>query len=352
MAKRYGVFLVVLGVVSMTSGLWVEVQFEPKVHYAQIALKLLDEVGIALFLAGAVVVLLEFRDWQEYFQERIKKVIFDQDYLSQMGSDQLMALHTKTLRAFFRTDDIEREGSFLQFFRSQIQAYIGSPYREDVRDVIYITYSANGTDRVEVEETMSYRCRKVGEKIQDEVKWVETGTEQIKHIEFSYCQIEIRVPSAKFADFKKHHPDTPQSRVFKSTDKPNLIEFPGPGKGFVLPLQKYGYEVVDDIHVSIMIHYTVPTSLPFTWTMSHPTKGITGTVTYPQSLELVTNLFGLTEEQVHLKYNPGFCQVEYDSWLLPDTGFAFQLISKLSTVTSGALGRTSAPAGNPGHENA
>ena len=161
MAKRYGVFLVVLGVVSMTSGLWVEVQFEPKVHYAQIALKLLDEVGIALFLAGAVVVLLEFRDWQEYFQERIKKVIFDQDYLSQMGSDQLMALHTKTLRAFFRTDDIEREGSFLQFFRSQIQAYIGSPYREDVRDVIYITYSANGTDRVEVEETMSYRCRKV-----------------------------------------------------------------------------------------------------------------------------------------------------------------------------------------------
>jgi hypothetical protein len=83
-------------------------------------------------------------------------------------------------------------------------------------------------------------------------------------------------------------------------------EFSGPGKGFVLPLQKYGYEVVDDIHVSIVIHYTVPTSLSFTWTMSHPTKGITGTVTYPQSLELVTNLFGLTEEQVHLKYNPGF----------------------------------------------
>jgi hypothetical protein len=330
MAKLYGVLLAILGMLLMSVGLLLEGQFSPKAGYALIALKLMDELGIALFLAGSVAVLLEFRDWQKYFQERIKSVMFEHEYLRSMGGEQLMALHTKTLKAYFKTEDIERQGSFLEFFRSRIQAYIGSPYRESVLDNVNITFSSTGRERIDVVETISYRCRKIGDKIQADVRWVESGTEQIKQIEFTYCSIELKLPSGDVG--RSSYPRLSPIRTFKSTDVPNIIEYSGPGKGFVLSLEKYGYDAVDDLQINVTVHYSLPTNLSFTWTMSHPTKGLTGTVTYPSSLELVANWFGLIEDQVKTVYNPGSCQVSYNSWVLPDTGISFQLIEKADST--------------------
>ena len=336
--KRDGFGLVLLGLLVILLELWGGERFQISDHYALAGLKLAEEVGIALFLIGSVEILLGFPDWRDYFEKRIERIIVDKAYLKKLSHEQLIVLQTDTLKAFFKIDDIDRKDSFLRFFHSRSHGNIGSPYREDVNDLINISYSVGRTDQVEVEETISYRCRKVGERIQDEVKWLETGKAQSKQLKLLDCQVEIRLPDETFlgSNFKKQYPHIKQHRIFKSTDTPNRLLYRGDGIGFVLPLKEYPeYTGVDDLHVRTHIHYTMATHMPFTWTMSHPTKSITGTVTYPKDLELVANLFGMTEQEVDQEDRPGVYQVAYNSWLLPDTGFAHQLISKPATVAVG-----------------
>jgi hypothetical protein len=310
-----------------------------RAHYAILGLKLIDEIGIALFLLGAVVIMLEFPDWKKYFQKQIEHIIVEQAYLKKMSSEDLIRLQTNALIAFFKTDDIDRNESFLHFFQSRIHKYIGDPYREDVRELISLTYVPGRTDQVSVEETMSYRCRKVGDKIQDEVRWIEKGVAQMQQISLGSYDLEILVAPETFTEeFKKDHQKVKEARtVFKSTDEANPLSYTGLGKGFRRSLEDY--KGVDGLHVKTHVCYTMPTNMPFTWTMANPTKGITGTITYPPDLELVTNMFGVTEEEVNRVDKIGVCQIDYDSWLLTDTGFSFQLMPKavssaLRTATS------------------
>jgi hypothetical protein len=308
---------------------------EKRPHYVVLGLKLLDEIGIALFLLGAVVIMLEFPDWKNYFQQQIVNIIVEQAYLKKMSSEDLIRLQTNALIAFFKTPDIDRNESFLHFFQSRIHKYIGDPYREDVRELISLTYVTGRTDQVQVEETMSYRCRKVGDRIQDEVKWVEQGLTQMRQMELGTHDLEILVPPEAFTEeFKRAHPNVTKARtVFKSADTPPTLSSPTAGKGFLYSLKDY--EGLDGLHIKTHVKYTMPTNMPFTWTMANPTKGITGTIAYPADLELVTNMFGVTEEDVNRVDKTGVCQIDYDSWLLTDTGFSFQLIAKASLSALG-----------------
>lgn len=334
---RYGYLLVVLGLLIIFIGLYIDGQFNPHERFVVLVLKLLDEAGIALFLAGTVGILLELPDWRDYFQRELAKIIVDQAYLNKMNNDQLIALQTNTLKAFFKTADIDRKDSLLHYYYSRIHQHIGSPYRESANDVINIRYR-NGGDEVEVEETVSYRCRKVGGRIQANVRWLETGAVQIKQMQLTDHWVEIRVPSETFRSptfAVTNKAVTAESRRFTRSEMP---AFAGGEKiGFEMLLADYAG--IDDLHVRSHVKYTMPVNMPFTWAMSHPTKGVLAVVNYPSDLELTSSLFGLTDDQVSAEARPGFYQVEYDSWLLPDTGLAFQLMRKRES----APGPTAAP---------
>jgi hypothetical protein len=335
---RYGGLLVLLGLLVIVIGLWVGEQFRITGHYGAVALKLLDEIGIALFLAGSVGILLELPDWRDYFQREIAKILVDQAYLKKMDNEQLIALQTSTLKAFFKTEDIDRRDSLLQYYYSRIHQHIGSPYREAARDVINIRYR-NGGKEIEVEETISYHCRKVGDKIQEKVRWVEAGSAQIKQIKLLDHWVEIRVPEDIFKNpnFSRTHRNVKhENRAIRSAEIPLLD---GDGKiGFELFLTDY--EGIDGLQVRNHVKYVMPVTMPFTWAMSHPTKGIMAIVNYPPDLELITSLFGLTEDQVTADHIAGSYRAEYESWLLPDTGFAFQLMRKAVVASADAAERS------------
>ena len=131
--------------------------------------KFLENLGVSLLILGIIGILLEFRDWKEYFRERLSEIIVKKDYLKKLDQGELVRLQTDTLKAFFKTDDIDREGSFLNFFHNKIQGYIGSPYRQNYYDSIVIEEYKEDDKYWKVTEVSTYTCRQVGGTIQDSV---------------------------------------------------------------------------------------------------------------------------------------------------------------------------------------
>ena len=137
-------------------------------------------------------------------------------YLDKMASNELMELRTKVLKALFKNKDLEREGNFLQHFDERLQFLIGAPYRETVD--MNLIFKQEGQDKVfDVEESVSYTCRKMGDRIQDEISWgtfLDYEVDEIK--DFS---VEIRVPHNFFQspDFKAKFPEVLEPIVRVST---------------------------------------------------------------------------------------------------------------------------------------
>jgi hypothetical protein len=323
--RTYAFELALGGLVLIFVSSLLDEHFHTHSPYVWAFFKLLDESGIALILLGLVVVVLEFRDWREYFQHQIANTIVQKEYLKTLGNEELISLQTDTLKAFFKIDDIDRTDGFLQFFHARIHGYIGSPYREDARDLVTIRYADGGTDLIDIEEALSYTCRKVGDSIQADVKWEDTAETPIKLVDYS---VAIQVPVSLSAQFKV------QNEIFKNTTAASERFIPRGDQGFQLLLNDY--KCADGLLVKVHVHYTMPTSWPIVWTMSHPTKGATVTISYPNELQLLANFFGMKEDQVSQEKQPGVYQVGYDSWLLPDTGFAFQLIKRDAGVAKAA----------------
>jgi hypothetical protein len=68
-------------------------------------------IGFAIFSLA-----LDTIDWREYFAERLKEVVIESDYLQTLDSDTLRDIQTRLLKAQFKNQAIDKEGSFLNYF--------------------------------------------------------------------------------------------------------------------------------------------------------------------------------------------------------------------------------------------
>ena len=59
----------------------------------------LQAIGIALIGFGFVGMILETKDWRDYFESRIKDIVIQQDYLQNLDSPTLKNLETSVLKA-------------------------------------------------------------------------------------------------------------------------------------------------------------------------------------------------------------------------------------------------------------
>ena len=60
----------------------------------------------------------------------------------------------------------------------------------------------------------------------------------------------------------------------------------------------------------------------------HSHKGLTVVVMYPPTLEIDMGIFGIDENDYHKEDREGLYTFEYDSWLLPNSGYSFNLRSR------------------------
>jgi hypothetical protein len=88
------------------------------------------------------------------------------------------------------------------------------------------------------------------------------------------------------------------------------------------------YKDIDELYVEVHVKYKLPCTCPLTWAMSHPSKNVTLTVTYPEDLQLEMNPFGLQDGEYYEETRRGIYSFRYTSWLLPSAGLCCHIIKR------------------------
>jgi len=267
----------------------------------------LQTIGITLFAFGLFSIIVESKNWRNYFESRLKEIVVDHSYLNSLGVEKLKVLQIDVMKAFFKNPHIDKEKSFLKFFNDNLHCYISEPYREDVStEVIFLGEEGNCYkffDRV------SYVCRKTGDTIQKEVKWrADPGEfEKVYGVEIS-----IKYPS--------HHCENGKSiSIHKADDLENV----DPVK-IEISESLEDYKDIDGLSVIVTSKYAVNKDRFQYWQMAHPTKNLDITIKYPEEMKMQYKQLVLNPEMCQITEQDGYLKIKYDSWMLPLSGLAWR----------------------------
>lgn len=293
-------------------------------------LKLFENLGGALIILGLVSIITDFNEWREYFQKRLAETVVRRDYLKTLDDRALIDLQTDTLKAFFKADDIDRKGSFLEYFYEKIRDYIGSPYREDSNVTMDVKFTGS-EDTLLIDETITYKCKKVGKYIQDDIQWF-YGENDVIDVSDYYLEVEIPKNIYQSEDFKSRYPEiTEQKTSFKSKDK--VMKKIDSKYGFEFSLKKY--KEIDGLKIKIKAKYIIDKHTYLTWRWTRPCNRIKIVIIYPKELKIWTEIFGIDNDELDEQKEDKYYSLTYDSWMLPFSGFTFQLRPKKLDSESG-----------------
>jgi hypothetical protein len=95
LSYRYGFAGILVGLLLVFASLYFEILLVGPPVSAQhsaaalghTALKLLEVLGVAIFGIGFLNIMLETKDWRDYFEDRIKHLVVEQEYLKTLDKD-------------------------------------------------------------------------------------------------------------------------------------------------------------------------------------------------------------------------------------------------------------------------
>lgn len=287
-----------------------------------------NDLGLAFIVFGIVSIILQFEDWKAYFQDRLKDIVVQRAYLESLSPEELTALQVATLKAKYKGTDIDREGSFLQYFQSKIQDYIGSPYRENVTSSFLIEEASEKTDCFLVYEDTAYTCRSLGDKIQDDARWTYEPDEFEEVVDISLI---LKCAHDKIDDCKNQcmSGSICENGIIK-LQKDELKQYYNEDvnlKGYYVPFNDL-LNPKDGLQVHLSASYLIKSNRFFMWSMTNPSKGINFIITFPHSYTLNTFIVGLGPSEYTKNINGNMQVFKHEGWFLPRTGFVFNLVKK------------------------
>jgi len=296
--------------------------------------RILEAIGIASFVFGLFSISIELKDWQKYFESRIKSIVVEQSYLRTLNPDTLRDLITNALRAGplapevikelmtsvlkvkTQNESLDQEGSFLRFFHDNLHRYIEDPYREQVSVEVIYKELANGGWLV-LDRT-TYVCRKSPSriptlKIQQEVVWT-MPPEEAHSIRSVVVEVQYPYNHEKRGQREQLFPSEGQTEA--NNTSLNYIRVPIDDR----------FRDIDGLIVLITSELTYPVSRFQSWEMAHPTKNFDITITYPESCTIHLQPVVLNREVVLTTQERGYARIKYDSWMLPGSSLVWRIV--------------------------
>lgn len=239
----------------------------PDLSFPYMGLRLMDALGLALFVMGMLTLVLDLKHWKEYFEHRLSDVVVGQDYLKELSSQALLKQQIKVFQIYYHDEKISDSG-FVRYCLDKIHGYIVTPYRSDVHD--YITISKAGPGRYRVENDLRYVLRKAGGRIQERIGWQANGMEVIQ-MESLTMDLLGPKPNEEVLD----HVGIDGFLCKEDADGSLTYEY---------SLERYKDK--DGILVKIRAEYYVEPSAFYTWRMIDPSERVELSIHYPPDLTI------------------------------------------------------------------
>jgi len=310
------IILIVCGLLIVLITLYIKPVDLTKVSdVSRLLLSFFELLGITLFTSGIFTIFLQLPDWQKYFEERLRHIVLEQDYLNSLDSESLSNLQVKTLKAYFHTSDIDKEGSFLNYFQENISQYINQPYRDDVKTEINVL--SEEEDGYIICDRIIYNCRMVGGRIQSNVKWkpdkdefVEIRNVSIK-IKKSNSEIqEVLLLNCENGIYKNNNVEVKLEDIYKT--------------GLLFDLKDYNE---DGLFVEVKSNYKIEKGKFCNWSMAHPTKNFYITIHYPEGCSIRFQPLLSHPDKMITNDDKGLYTMQYKEWLLPYSGVVYSFVS-------------------------
>lgn len=304
---------ILLGIVLIFISILMDV-FIKESHLRNIGLQLFSHIGIGSLVIGILGLLFDTEHWTKYFETRLSKIITEKEYLEKLDESALITLQTQVLTAYYKNNEIGTQDGFLNFYQKNIQTFINSPFRIDVKLHLQIDYHPNDNDKLVVNETMSWMCKKNGGRIQENISWEPSPGEyeDVNDFSLSLHHASLDGKTERFTHNKLEELNC------LSEDK----------KGFHFSLD-HKYQNLDQLFVTIKVNATIIKTRFIAWRMSHPTRRMSLTVQFPKELKVVTELFFNENNLVNIESETdGYFYLNIEDWIMPDEGISLQLLSK------------------------
>lgn len=262
----------------------------------------LTTLSISLMGLGIFGILLDSKNWRQYFGERLKEIIIENSYLKTLDASTLQQLQTSVLKAQFNNHLIDKDGSFLEYFNRHLHKFISEPYREDVSTEVLMKKNPDGRDYL-VTDKVRYICRASGGKIQETISW-KPDPDEFKEVRS--LKIMVQFPANHERAGVPITLEVDQSQLKNGTQK-SLSE----------------YKNIDGLVVITEAVYIVEDGDFQYWQMAHPTKNFDITITYPPELKIQFKTLVLEDVVSQITESEGYLKFSYGTWALPQSGLAW-----------------------------
>jgi hypothetical protein len=301
--KLTTIIVLLIGVIGIFAAAYAAEAVDPKGGtFGASLINGLTTLSVALMGLGFFGVLLDSKNWREYFGERLKEIVIDNSYLKTLDQTTLKQLQTSVLKAQFKNYQIDKDGSFLEYFHLHLHKFISEPYREDVSTEVLMATAEDGNDFL-VTDKVRYVCRASGGKIQGTVKWKPDPTE-FKEVKSLFIKVQYPANHEKGGIITKINVD--QKKLNDGIDE-SLKE----------------YEDVDGLVVITEAVYIVEIGKFQYWQMAHPTKNCDITITYPKEYNIQFKTLVLEDVVSQITEHDGYLKFSYGTWALPQSGLAW-----------------------------
>tara|TARA_B110000196_G_scaffold187923_1_gene161004 strand:+ start:2435 stop:3349 length:915 start_codon:yes stop_codon:yes gene_type:complete len=291
-----GIVVVLLGIIILMWGSYYDGKsiIENAKSFAQ-------ALGCSVILAGIFGVVLEWKSTRDYFGKRLSEIVLEDDYLKRLSKDRLRNLFLSIQRHIFDTDDVKKEGGFLDYFNRHLHGYIVQPYRENVS--AEMTFSKRDDGDLDVKDKISYRCREMNGLIQD---FVQVKPEENEFLSWDYTSVTLGSGDDKVVE----EFDSEKLNEILKSDAPLKVTVPEKLK-------------VDNLKVEIEQHYSIKRTKLQSWQMSHPTRGFKVSISYPIDMKIDTLPLLEVRDEATITKQPGYYGITYNEWMLPQSGITW-----------------------------
>jgi hypothetical protein len=266
--------------------------------------------GMTLFALGVLGIVVGTKSWKSYFEAGLRDVILQHRYLKTLSPEGLRDHLIEILKEEHRDAEVGREGGLLRYCLDHIHKYLSHPYQENV--AVRISIDSPGESMLRVTESLDYLCRQAGGKFQDRIVWQAASREVINVEDF---RIELRWPKA---------PHSAARKVEIRLDDVDRERLPDGGCRFAYGLEDM--DVVDGLRVRMDATYLVHASSFHNWSVSEPIHNLDLEISFPSDLDLQFLPYLLCHEAGEFRQDRGLACAQYESWVLPGSGFAWKLV--------------------------